>query len=86
MCVSMYEYVHVSAEACGGQMLGFPSGARITGVCEAPKMGAGNQTWVFSKSSMTLNCGDISLSCLLVYKVLGQLARWLVGKDTCPQA
>lgn len=42
--MSVCKYVHVSAEACGDQMLGFFSKARITENCDAPEVGAGNRT------------------------------------------
>lgn len=34
MGMSMYEYVHLNAGACGGQEEVWISGARVTGACE----------------------------------------------------
>lgn len=52
VCVCMWEYMHVSEDACRSQKSVVRSlGAGITGSCELPVVGPGNQILVLYKNS-----------------------------------
>lgn len=52
LCVSVFGYVHMSAEACGGsERASEPPGAAVSGGCKPANMGAQYRTQDIFKSS-----------------------------------
>lgn len=47
----MYEFVHMHADALGESGVQSPHGARGTGTCKPPAMGAGTLSWVLCMNS-----------------------------------